>query len=1408
VSQSDFVTRGQALVSSGQYQEAVKVCRLGLLGRPTTVEGRVVLGQALLALKRYDEVLAEMRVALELDHASHAAQVLKGEALLRKGDGHGAAEVLGKLRSQGLADSHVAELLAEAERLASRSPPGNPSAPVSFVAADPAAFAFEQGTKNYPAQVGEAGAEGDGLEGAGEFTRPTSLAAPGARKRSSPEPAALPPDATPSPAVLAVGDRSGTVEVDPERDGMQLRPSQDDLGEPVDPPIPGDRGRRPTGRPGVAVGAGAGLDDIDFDDLDAAATGVLDGARGSIVPSGATTGVTSERFPKLSPRSPAPAPAVAAKKPRRASMFKEEVSTVELGDEEVIELEEKRSSPPRSAESERATSRRAPGAGTAVRNAVKLPSGPLDQPSPPRPTGPAMPAQAPPHLAQLIANQPHVMNVMPAAPLPPPAAVNPRSAIAAALPTAAALPMPSPAPPMMPPPMMSPPAMSPPMMPPRPQPAMAYGATVPGSQPMPTAFGATLPAGQPGAMPPPAPPHLAHTVMAQPNPFPPPAAMPAMSASAAAAARPTIALNPQQQQSAAVIDVLFNGQDGQGQVWGRGPMPYAPEDAGRPLPAEPGMHVSQGSGGVPLVGFAGEGSSVSRSARTGRRPRSRLILLWFLISATVISAGVFAGFQIRGVRLRRQIAAARDRAAELARPDTWQGWIAARDSFYGIVAAAPTADNKAAVARARGVLAFEFGDGLADARAAVDGLAGQPGLELPLAAAYVALAQRDPKAAHDAAERAARDAPNDAAALYVSGQAALLAGDVKAAIAALRGAVEHDPRPHYLVGLARALGEAAVWDEALAAVDRARDNPGAVIARGVLLARAGRVTGGAGGQGVEIRAQLAKLIGDGAKVSDPMSPLQIALAGLALARVDHARGEPGAAHADYLGSLNQKLGDLQFAEELGDTVLAIGEVEAARTVATRTLKDWPASRRARITLAQIALAQGKPAAAVDAFTKAPELAAGPVGQTVRGQARLAAGDIDGARADFDAAINKLPGYEPAVIARTWLDLAAGDVDAARRRIEPRFNPKTATTGRAAVYAAVLRATGEPDARDKARELLERAVTGSVGPDAARAQLELARIDRDLGDFPGARAAYTEAARAGNFEARLESGTLLIDNRDPRGGHDTLEELLKESGDPAPAALLLEAARARTLVGDHKGAFELLARADKAPGVIRWQLDRERGRIALRKGDFAGAAQALSRALDGCGGDLDSFLLAADTLSADDKQADLAGKLKALMPARLKGKPEIDIIHGKLALAADHFDEAEKDYNAAHDVLVRDKASPRRLAQSDFGLAATAYFKREDASATSRLKLVLSQDPSIDAAYLFAAEIDRARDPEKALDTARQAVAYNPDSVDGWKMVGTIAAQLPKQKKLLDEAISHVNDLAPGSEALHQLQRLR
>src|SRR5262245_42352999 len=153
VSQSDFVTRGQALINAGQFQEAVKVCRIGLLKRPTEVEGRVVLGQALLALKRFDEVLAEMGAALDVAPTSVPAQSLKGEALLRKGDHHRAMEVLQKVRSLAPTDPRIASLLAEAERVAGK-PKFIPSASVSFIGGhDPVlddTFARESETKHYP----------------------------------------------------------------------------------------------------------------------------------------------------------------------------------------------------------------------------------------------------------------------------------------------------------------------------------------------------------------------------------------------------------------------------------------------------------------------------------------------------------------------------------------------------------------------------------------------------------------------------------------------------------------------------------------------------------------------------------------------------------------------------------------------------------------------------------------------------------------------------------------------------------------------------------------------------------------------------------------------------------------------------------------------------------------------------------------------------------------------------------------------------------------------------------------------------------------------------------------------------------------------------------------------------------
>ncbi len=112
----EFVQRAKVLIVQNQHQDAVRVCRLGLLAHPSLVEGRLVLGMALMSLGRFDEVLAEMRVALDLDKKSPLGHLLKGEALFRKGDVRQAAEVLERARQLDPLNEKVSSLLDEVRR--------------------------------------------------------------------------------------------------------------------------------------------------------------------------------------------------------------------------------------------------------------------------------------------------------------------------------------------------------------------------------------------------------------------------------------------------------------------------------------------------------------------------------------------------------------------------------------------------------------------------------------------------------------------------------------------------------------------------------------------------------------------------------------------------------------------------------------------------------------------------------------------------------------------------------------------------------------------------------------------------------------------------------------------------------------------------------------------------------------------------------------------------------------------------------------------------------------------------------------------------------------------------------------------------------------------------------------------
>jgi tetratricopeptide (TPR) repeat protein len=1268
VSQSDFVSRGQALVAAGQFQEAVKVCRLGLLGRPTTVEGRVVLGQALLALKRYDEVLAEMRVALELDHGSVASQVLKAEALLRKGDVAPAIEALQKARQMAPGDARITQLLAEADSSSARPSVTHPA--VGFIGSGD--------TKHYPGHP--SGDENSVTEGfqppTANFTKPTSMASPAGPKRSSkkrdPEPE---PDSMSVPGGIVGADPTGTVEVDPDLEGVEVD------------------------------------DDVDFDELAAppvaAKPNKIGGARGAVVSSRADDGENST--------------AIGKKKP---ALFEDDDDDDDLAGAKLPK-------PPAA---------RNPAAPTERAKGKTVP--------PPRSKGPS----AAPPAARVPLPAP-----MPAAAMPP-AAPLPPAPRAPALPGMTAPPpakvAPSPAKAAPPPAMLAPPPSAPTAAPFQPPP----------SRPM------------PASQPPPA---------RQPELFNPGMAAPAWGAAPAPAKQPAPAPRAVPNQPAELDSAILALMAGQPEA--------------NPVAA---LDHSNAHGSV--------GAPAKTAIKTGmRKTRSRLSLfLWIVVGAVVIGGGVFAGFEIRAMRLEKQIIAARERATDLAKADTWKGWRDARESLASIVQASPTLGNRTALARTRALVAYEFGDGLVDAKTEVDGLAGEGGLDGAIAAGYLALAKQDSKAAKAAADAAFAMAPDDAAAHYIAGQAALLAGDPSAAVTHLKTASDKDARPLFGVGLARAQAAAYSWDDALASLDKVfagtPDHPAAVIARGVILTSSGRILAGSSLTN-EIRAQLERTLTQGkrplAEQQHGVSPAQVAFAYVTHAQVNAARNDTKLAKTDLRYALGVNLDDQRFAEDVTDTLYMLGELTLARSAVDRVIKDWPGSRRARIALARIMLAQGKASDAIDVITKQADVLQLADALAVRGQAHLSLADGASAAADFDAALKKVPRHEQAMIGRAWFELSTGDVEAATKRVNEIYNAKGSTVALSTVFAAIQRRSADAAVRDNAKTLLEKLVATSSGLDLTRAQLELARIYRDLGDYRNARPTYAAAAIGGHPEARLEYALLLIEDRDPNGGRDTLESLLKEAGERPSAQLVIEGARARMLVGDHPGAMKLLDLADKMPGVERWKLDRERGRLALRKSDFPVAAASLTRALDNCGGDAETFLLAAD---AGVFEKPLADKVKKLAGDRLKGRPEAKIVEAKLLLVGEKLAEAEQAYRDAKAGLKAEKASSRRVAQADFGLGLVAYIQENKAEALQMFELVMDQDPSLVDTYVFAADI--AKDPKRAFQFAQKAVQYNPDYPGAWLLVGKIASRV-KDRKALAQAVKRLTEIAPNGDELKELKTL-
>lgn len=114
--QESFSYRAKVLITQRRYQEAIDLCREGLAAAPDDMEGKVLLGMALLALRQYDQVCREIEPLTDAEPSHALAHRLLGEAHLRLGHTAQARHHLEAAKKAQPDSPATIELLEELER--------------------------------------------------------------------------------------------------------------------------------------------------------------------------------------------------------------------------------------------------------------------------------------------------------------------------------------------------------------------------------------------------------------------------------------------------------------------------------------------------------------------------------------------------------------------------------------------------------------------------------------------------------------------------------------------------------------------------------------------------------------------------------------------------------------------------------------------------------------------------------------------------------------------------------------------------------------------------------------------------------------------------------------------------------------------------------------------------------------------------------------------------------------------------------------------------------------------------------------------------------------------------------------------------------------------------------------------
>lgn len=449
---------------------------------------------------------------------------------------------------------------------------------------------------------------------------------------------------------------------------------------------------------------------------------------------------------------------------------------------------------------------------------------------------------------------------------------------------------------------------------------------------------------------------------------------------------------------------------------------------------------------------------------------------------------------------------------------------------------------------------------------------------------------------------------------------------------------------------------------------------------------------------------------------------------------------------------------------MATALFELGRKDQAREAYAELAKREGFEFRAEVCfrLGQCELALDRPAQAAAAFERVraiPKSYLALAAEFFLGEARFAQGDFAGAEQSYSRVLAAPGGQEYARDARyglVWCAFRNARHDDVVQRVDE-FLRRHADDADAGEMRYLQ---GEAHlAAGRAREALE--CFGSVrgGAHAERALRGAAFAHVALGDRRAAASGFERVLAAfpqGDFasEARLHLGIERVRAGDSKSA---LEPLRASAQDPEGGYWL-----ARALLDTH-AAEEALSAVDDA--LARRPADPLAERLNILRGDVLselGRVEDAARSYAKAQSDYAVYAAALAAFNAG-KLEDAGRSARALLekfPASEHG-PEMRIVLGEVALAAQHFDEAEPLF-----LLACESARQPALAARAQSRAAWCRFLRGDASGAAELfskllELHRESEEAREARYMLGRCLERQGDLVGAIRAWRQSVEADP-----------------------------------------------